>query len=155
MAADVRFTVKKAVDEQALVPANINDDLEKKFIKKSRSSSIKLIPVSLLVAAIVIVIMFLLIYFLRLVAISTIGFLCVIFPIYAVYDAFATSKALKNHDYEFFYGEVVGKTDNGNYQIRGLGELKISTLFGKKEYYAGDRAIVARLKDELHLISEE
>ncbi|MCR4558240.1 MAG: hypothetical protein K5779_10515 [Saccharofermentans sp.] len=155
MAADVRFTVKKAVDEQALVPANINEDLEKKFIKKSRSSSIKLIPVSLLVAAIVIVIMFLLIYFLRLVAISTIGFLCVIFPIYAVYDAFATSKVLKNHDYEFFYGEVVGKTDNGNYQIRGLDELKISILFGKKEYYAGERVIISRLKDELHLISEE
>ena len=155
MAADVRFTVKKAVDEQALVPANVSEELEKRFIKKSRSSSIKLIPISLLVAAIVLVIMFLLIYFLRLVAISTIGFLCVIFPIYAVYDAFATSKALKNHDYEFFYGEVVGKTDNGNYQIRGLEELKISTLFGKKEYYAGDRTIVARLKDELRLISEE
>lgn len=155
MAADVRFTVKKAVDEQALVPANVSEELEKRFIKESRSSSIKLIPISLLVAAIVLVIMFLLIYFLRLVAISTIGFLCVIFPIYAVYDAFATSKALKNHDYEFFYGEVVGKTDNGNYQIRGLEELKISTLFGKKEYYAGDRTIVARLKDELRLISEE
>ena len=155
MAADVRFTVKKAVDEQALVPANVSEELEKRFIKKSRSSSIKLIPISLLVAAIVLVIMFLLIYFLRLVAISTIGFLCVIFPIYAVYDAFATSKALKNHDYEFFYGEVVGKTDNGNYQIRGLEELKISTLFDKKEYYAGDRTIVARLKDELRLISEE
>ena len=155
MAADVRFTVKKAVDEQALVPANVNEELEKRFIKKSRSSSIKLIPISLLVAAIVLVIMLLLIYFLRLVAISTIGFLCVIFPIYAVYDAFATSKALKNHDYEFFYGEVVGKTDNGNYQIRGLGELKISTLFGKKEYYAGERVIIARLKDELRLISEE
>ena len=47
------------------------------------------------------------------------------------------------------------KTDNGNYQIKGLEEQKISVLFGKKEYNAGDRAIVARIKDDLNIISEE
>ena len=155
MASDVKFQVKKAADEQVLIPAAVNEEFEQKFIKKARAASIKLIPISFLVAAIVIVILFLLVYFLRLIAISTIGLLCIIFPIYAIYDAFATSKAIKNHDYEFFYGEVVNKTDNGNYQIKGLEEQKISVLFGKKEYNAGDRAIVARIKDDLNIISEE
>ena len=155
MAADVKFTVKKAMDDQTLIPANVSEDLEKRFIKKARSESIKLIPISFIVSAVVITILFLLVYFLKLLTISTIALFCIIFPIYAIYDAFATSKAIKNHDYEFFYGEITGKTDSGNYQIRGLEELKISTLLGKKDYNAGDRAIVARLKDELSLISEE
>ena len=155
MASDVKFQVKKAADEQVLIPATISEELEQKFVKKARASSIKLIPISFAVAAVVLAIIFALIYFLRLLAISTIAILCIIFPIYAICDAFATSKAIKNHDYEFFYGEVVNKTDNGNYEIKGLGDLKIGVLFGKKEYNAGDKAIVARIKDDLNLISEE
>ena len=155
MAADVKFSVKKALDEQDLIPTNVSEELEKKFIKKARSSSIKLIPISFIAAAIVVVIIFLLIYFLKLLAISTIGILFVIFPIYAIYDAFATSKAIKNHDYEFFYGEIAVKTDAGNYIIKGLEEHKISPLLGKKDYNAGDKAVVARIKDELSLIAEE
>ena len=123
--------------------------------KRPINPAIKLIPISFIVAAVVLVILFLLVYFLKLLAISTIALFCIIFPIYAIYDAFATSKAVKNHDYEFYYGEVVNKTDNGNYQIKGLGNLKVAVLLGKKEYNAGDRVIVARLKDELNIISEE
>ena len=148
MASDVKFQVKKATDEQVLIPATISEELEQKFVKKARSSSIKLIPISFIVAAVVLTILFLLVYFLKLLA-------CIIFPIYAIYDAIATSKAIKNHDYEFFYGEIVNKTDNGNYQIKGLEDQKISVLFGKKEYNAGDKAIVARIKDDLNLISED
>ncbi len=155
MASDVKFQVKKAVDEQALIPATISEEFEQKFIKKARSSSIKLIPISFIVAAVVLAILFALVYFLRLLAISTIAILFIIFPIYSIYDAIATSKAIRNHDYEFFYGEVINKTDNGNYQIKGLGDLKISVLFGKKDYNPGDKAVVARIKDDLNLISEE
>lgn len=155
MASDVKFQVNKAAADQELIPAVLNEEFEKKFIKKAKSSAIKLIPISFIVAAVVLVILFLLVYFLKLLAISTIALFCIIFPIYAIYDAFATSKAVKNHDYEFYYGEVVNKTDNGNYQIKGLGDLKVAVLLGKKEYNAGDRVIVARLKDELNIISEE
>ena len=133
MAADVKFTVKKATDDQVLIPATVSEDLEQTFVKKARAFSIKLIPVSILVAAIVLALVILAV----------------------IYDAFATSKAIKNHDYEFFYGEIIGKTDSGNYVVRGLEELKIGVLFGKKEYNAGDRALVARIKDDLNIISEE
>lgn len=155
MAADVKFSVKKATADQSLIPANVNGDLEQKFIKKAKADSIKLIPIAFGVSAVVIAIIVLLIYFLRIIAISTLAVFCIILPIYGIYDAIATSKAVKNHDYEFFYGEVTGKTDNGNYIIKGLEEQKISVLLGKKEYNAGDRVIVARIKDDLHLISEE
>ena len=99
MASDVKFTVNKLTGDQVLIPATISEDLEQRFLKKAKSSSIKLIPVSFIVAAIVIVIAFLLIYFLKILAISTLGLISIVFPIYAIYDAFATSKAIKNHDY--------------------------------------------------------
>ena len=155
MAADVKFSVNKAASEQFLIPATVSEELERKFLKKSKTSSITLIPVSFLVSAIVLAILIVLVYFLKRVFISFMAIFCVFFPIYAIYNAFATSKAIKKHDYEFFYGEILDKTDNGNYMVKGLGDLKIPVLFGKKEYNAGDRAIVARIKDELNIISEE
>ena len=155
MAAEVKFTVKKAIDDQLLTPASVSEELEQTFIKKARASSIKLIPVSFIVSAIVIGIIFLLVYFLNIFAISWIGFLCIIFPIFAIVDCFATSKAIKQKDYEFFYGEIAGKDDNGSYQIKGLDEFKMSPLFGKKDYNPGDKALVARIKNDLNIISEE
>lgn len=155
MAADVKFTVNKAKDEQALIPATVSEELETKFVKKTKSSSIKLIPISFIVAVVILAIIFVVVYFFNRLIISALALFCIFFPIYSIYDAIATSKALKNHDYEFFYGEVIGKTDSGNYVIRGLEECKIGVLFGKKEYNAGDRAIIARVKDDLSIISEE
>ena len=35
MAADVKFTVKKATDEQALIPATVSEELETEFVKKT------------------------------------------------------------------------------------------------------------------------
>ena len=155
MAADVKFTVKKAMDEQALIPATVSEELETQFVKKAKSFSIKLIPISFIVAAVILAIIFVVVYFLNRLIISALALFCIILPIYSIYDAIATSKALKNHDYEFFYGKVIGKTDSGNYVIKGLEECKIGVLFGKKEYNAGDRAIIARVKDDLSIISEE
>ncbi len=154
MASDVKSQVKDAVDKQYLTPVTVSDELQEKFIKKSRSSSIKLLPVSIIVSAVVLVILILLIYFMRFFIISTLGLLCIVFPIYAVYNIFATAKAIKNHDYEFFSGEVIDKTDKG-YTVRGLEGQNISAFIGKKEYNPGERVIVARLNDELNLISEE
>ena len=155
MAADVRTTVKTAAEGQFLVPVTISEELEQKFLKKTKSSAIKLIPVTFIVAAIVLGILFLLVYFLKILAISTIAIFCIIFPIYGIYDAIATSKAIKNHDYEFFYGEIAGKTDNGNYKVKGIEELVVRPLLCKKDYNAGEKAIIARLKDDLSLIVED
>ena len=154
MAADVKFSVKNAVSKQYLTPVSVSEELQLEFIKKSRSSSWKLLPVSIIVSAVVLVILFLLIYFLRFFVISFLGIMCIAFPIFAVYNIFATAKAIKNQDYEFLSGEIVGKTDNGNYKVRGLEELAIPAFIGKKDYNPGERVIVARLNDELNLISE-
>ncbi len=154
MAADVKFSVKDAVGKQLLAPVTVSDELKDKFLKKSRSSSWKLLPVSIIVSAVIILLVVLAIVFLSRFVFSLIGIIGVFFPIFAVYNIFATAKAIKNQDYEFLAGEVVGKTDTG-YQIRGLEAHNISAFIGKKEYNPGDRAIVARLGDDLNLISEE
>ncbi len=154
MASDVKFSVKDAVGKQELTPATVSEELQQAFIKKSRAASWKLLPVSIIVSAVVLVILILVIYFLRFFIVSALGLFCIFFPIFAVYNIFATAKAIKNHDYEFLAGEIVGKTDSG-YKVRGLEEHNISPLIGKKEYNPGERVIVARLNDELSLISEE
>lgn len=154
MASDVKFAVKDAVGKQHLTPVSVSEELQQEFIKKSRSASWKLLPVSIIVSAVVLVILFLLVYFLRFFVISAIGIFCIIFPFYAVYNIFATSKAIKNQDYEFLSGEITGKTDNGNYQVLGLEGHNIPAFIGKKDYNPGERVIVARLNDELNLISE-
>ena len=154
MASDVKFSVKDALSKQYLAPAAVSEELQQEFIRKSRSTSWKLLPVSIIVSAVVSIILFLLVYFLRFFVISAIGIFCIIFPIYAVYNIFATSKAIKNQDYEFLSGEIVGKTDNGNYKVRGLEDQAIPAFIGKKDYDPGERVIVARLNDELNLISE-
>lgn len=154
MAADVKFSVKDAVGKQFLTPVSVSDELRDKFLKKSRAFSWKLLPISIIVFVVVAVISILILMFLNRVVFSLLGILCIFFPIFAVYNIFATAKAIKNHDYEFLSGEVVGKTDSG-YQIRGLEAHNISAFMGKTEYNPGDRAIVARLGDDLNLISEE
>ena len=155
MAADAKFAIKDAVGKQLLSPVTVSEELEQKFVKKARSSSIKLVPISIIVSVVILTIAVLLVIFLNRVVFSAIGIIAVFFPFYAIYDMFATGKALKNHDYEFLTGEVIGKTDNGNYIIRGLEGLPIAIMFGKKEYNPGETAIVARVKDDLNLISEE
>lgn len=154
MASDVKFSVKDALNKQFLTPATVSEELQEKFIKKSRSASWKLLPVSIIVSAVVLLILILVIYFLRFFIVSALGLFCIFFPIFAVYNIFATAKAIKNHDYEFLSGEVVGKTDSG-YQVRGLEGHNISTFIGKKDYNPGERVIVARLNDELNIIAEE
>lgn len=154
MAADVKFSVKDATLKQQLLPVTVSEELENKFLKKSRSSSWKLIPATIVLSIIVCVILFLLIYFLRFFVISALGIFAIFAPIYAVYNVFATANAIKKHDYEFLEGSVVGKTDNG-YKVLGLEDHNIAVLFGKKEYGPGDKVIVARLNDDLSIISEE
>ncbi len=95
MASDVKFAVKDAVGKQVLTPVTVSDELRDEFIKKSRSSSWKLLPVSLIVSAVVLTIVFLIVYYLGLFIVSTIGLLCVIFPFYAVYNLFIRSEDLK------------------------------------------------------------
>ena len=154
MAADVKFTIKDMVGKQVLAPVTVSEELEKEFIKKSRSSSWKLLPVSIIVSVLVLTVIILLVYFLRLFIISTLALIAIAFPIFAVYNVFATAKAIRNEDYEFVTGEIVGKTDSG-YQVRGLEEHNINPLIGKKEYDPGEKVIIARLNDELSIIAEK
>ena len=155
MASDVKFAIEKATADQVLAPATVSEELEQSFLKKEKSSSIKMIPISFVVSVVVIGIAVLLVVFLKRFVISFIGLVSVVYPIYAIYDAVATSKAIKNHDYGFFYGEIISKNDSGAYQVKGLEGHDIPVLLGKKDYSAGDKVIVARVKDDLNIVAEE
>ena len=154
MANDVKFTIKDSVQKQVLTPVTVSDELRDTFINKSRSSSWKLLPVSIILSAVILGIVFLIVYFLNRLFVSIFGLACVFMPIFAIYNIFATAKAIKNNDYEFVSGQIVGKTDNG-YQVRGLEGHDIHPFIGKKEYNPGEQVIVARLNDDLNLISED
>lgn len=153
MASDVKFAFKDGISKQVLSPVTVSDELRDKFLKKAKADAVKLIPVSILLCVLVFGVVFLLIYFLDLLVFSLGALLFAIYPFYSVYNLIATSKAIKNQDYEFVAGQVMGKTDKG-YQVAGLEGHNIPAYIGKKEYGPGETAIVARLNDELHLISE-
>ena len=154
MATDVKFAIKDSIQNQVVTPVTVSDEMRDAFLKKSRSASWKLLPVSIILCAVVLTIAFLIVYFLNRILISAIALLFVVLPFYAVYNIFATAKAIKNQDYEFVSGQIVGKTDSG-YQVRGLEGHNISPFIGKKDYNPGEQVIVARLRDDLSLISEE
>jgi len=80
MAADVKFSVKAAVENQALVNVTVSEELEKRFIKKSRSAAWKLIPSSIIVSVVVIAIIILLAHFLRRIFFSLAAILIIFFP---------------------------------------------------------------------------
>lgn len=154
MASDVKFAIKDSVQKQLLTPVTVSDELKDEFIRKSRSSSWKLLPVSIIFSAVVLVIVFLIIYFLNRLFISVLGLIAVFMPFFAVYNIFATAKAIKNQDYEFVSGQITGKNDNG-YQVAGLEGHNIHPFIGRKEYNPGEQVIVARLNSDLNLISED
>lgn len=155
MASDVNFALNAAKTAQAVIPTTISEELEGKFLKKFKSSSITLIPISIVVAVVVIAILVAVVYFLNRVVIGFFALVVPFYPIYAVYNAISMSNAIKKHDYEFFYATVVGKNDNGSYILGGLEGQSVAVLLGKKDYNAGDKVLVGRVKDELNILAEE
>ena len=152
---EVKDSVNRAVNNQSLFPITVDKNLEDKFIKKTKSSALVLIPVSIIAVIVMAAIIYVLYNYVGFVRIRFFVIVVFLFPIYAVYNLFSTFGAIKKHDYHFFVGDVLGKTEYDNYVIRGLEDQKISVLFGRKEYGPGERVIVARVKDELNLISAD
>ncbi len=153
MASDVKFAIKDSVQKMTLTPVTVSDELKDEFIKKSRSASWKILPISIVFSIVVIAIVAAIIYFFNRLFISVLGVIAVGMPFFAVYNIFATAKAIKNQDYEFVSGQIIGKNDNG-YQVAGLEGHNITAFIGKKEYNPGEQAIIARLGSDLNLISE-
>lgn len=154
MASDVKFSVKDGIGKQLFAPVTVSEELQARFLKKSRSTAIILIPISIVVCALVIGFSALIIYFFNRIFISIVMLGILAYPAFAVYNLITTFKAIKNHDYEFFSGQIVGKNDKG-YVVRGLEGHNISVMFGKEDYNPGEFAIIARLGDDLDLVSED
>lgn len=153
MAADLKFSVKSAMNNQMIRPVAVSEETRQKFLKQSKAAAWKFLPASIVISVVVSVILYLIVHYLRRYVISFFALIAVILPFYAVYNIVATGKAIRNNDYEFFEGVIIGKTDSG-YKIRGLEEHNASVLLGKRDYEPGEMAVVARLNDELSLISE-
>ncbi|MBQ4271573.1 MAG: hypothetical protein II718_07080, partial [Clostridiales bacterium] len=82
--------------------------------------------------------------------------LCLLFPVFAVYNFFSTMSAIRKDDIEFYMGQIAGKTDKG-YKVRGLEALDLNYLNKMKpatDPGMGDNVIIARIKDEYNLIAE-
>ena len=60
---------------------------------------------------------------------------------------------IRNKDYGFYEGEIVDTYRDG-YQILGFEDDATLVLFGRKNYARGDKVIVARMGEDLRIISE-
>ncbi|MBR6960632.1 MAG: hypothetical protein IKH76_09170 [Clostridiales bacterium] len=157
MARDTKWAVREALDSGMISKISVEEDKEKKIISNERGLSVKIFIASLIVLAVAITIVALIIIYAHVVIYSlkmVIAYLFIlIFPIYAVYNIFATAGSIRKGDYEFLSGEVITKTDKG-YKIKGLEDLDLSYLAKFKpaeEPKAGDQVKMFRIKDELHM----
>ncbi|MBP5180375.1 MAG: hypothetical protein J6127_03695 [Clostridiales bacterium] len=154
MASDVKFAVKDGMGKQLFAPVTVSEELQERYLKRSKSTAIGLIPISIVACALVIGFSALIIYFFHRFLISVLILGILAYPAFAVYNLISTFKAIKNRDYEFFSGQIIGKNDKG-YVVKGLEDQNIVVMLGKDDYNPGEFATIARLGSSLDLISED
>lgn len=157
MARDTKWAVREAEEKGFISKITVDEDVQKKLLKNSRSGSFKMLFGSLIIAAIAVAIVVALIVFANVVIFSVkmlfLYLMILALPIFAVYNIFATAKALKNGDYDFHSGEIITKTDKG-YKVKGLEDLDLGFLMiakPKTELKGGDQVKIFRMNDEVHL----
>ena len=157
MARDTKWAVREALEQGAISKISVEEDKEKKILSNEKSGSVKIFFASLIVLAVAVTIFALIIIYAHVVIYSLkmiIAYIFIlIFPIYAVYNIFATAGSIKKGDYEFLSGEVITKTDKG-YKVKGLEDLDLSYIGKFKpadEPNAGAQVKMFRINDELHM----
>ncbi len=160
MAADAKFTINEAVKANIISKISVSEELKKRFIGSQKATALLLLPASILVFAVVLGLIILFVsvlhFFVFSIKILLFVILCLLFPVFAVYNFFSTMSAIRKDDIEFYMGQIAGKTDKG-YKVRGLEALDLNYLNKMKpatDPGMGDNVIIARIKDEYNLIAE-
>ena len=157
MITDARKAVEQATEQNLLVPFIPDEETKKKFLKSQKKGALQILlgSVCLLLLAVFVVVLLVsithvIVFSLRIAAILLI---ILLLPIYGVYNIFSVGSSIRKGDYAFYLGEVT--VFNGDsYIIRGLedGQLHFAVKPQDASLTAGNRVIVARLKDELSLL---
>lgn len=157
---DIKTQIQNAVSQGLLQPVTLSEEKIKAFCAKQRSSAIKLFLGSIVLILAVALLAFLFISVFHVIVYSIkiiLGLLLVLlFPIFAIYNIFSTIGTISKKNYDFYEGEVFGMTEKG-YKIRGLESADINFLFPRKDkpnLTPGEKAIVARFKEELSLLEK-
>ena len=157
MARDIKWALKEAEEKGEISKITVEEDVSKKLISNERAASVKMFIASIIVLVIAVAIVVAIIAFANVVIYSfkmiILYLLIIAFPIYALYNIFATAKAIKKGDYDFYCGEIITKTDKG-YKIKGLEDQDLDYVLiakPKEEPKTGDKAKIFRCNDSMNL----
>lgn len=151
----VKKNIDKAVSEQYLTCISVDEKTKKRFIRYKLGTAFMLILVSFAVAAIA---AFLLYFVFGRMHHGRGAFpllIALVYPVFAIHNFIKNIVSIKKGDIGFYSGEIVNKYDDG-YVIRGLHYHLgyIEKMKPENEPLIGDRVIIARLMNEISLVSE-
>ena len=151
---DIRFRIKTLIETGRLKPVEVSDELRKRFLRRFIT-----LPVKALLAGVVLSIAagfalgFVAKYKLLLYLCAGIIAVTVLLGFITVWHMLWSALNIRNKDYGFYEGEIVDTYRDG-YQILGFEDDATLVLFGRKNYARGDKVIVARMGEDLRIISE-
>lgn len=151
----VKKNIDKAVSEQFLTCISVSEKTKKRFIRYKIGMAFMLVLVSFAVAAIAACLLYFVVSRMHHSRGTFSLLIALVFPLYAIYDFIKTIVSIIKGDIGFYSGEIVNKYEDG-YVLRGvhyhLGYIE--KMKPEHEPLIGDRVILARLMNEISLISE-
>ncbi len=151
----VKKNIDKAVSEQFLTCISVSEKTKKRFIRYKIGMAFMLVIVSFAVAAIAACLLYFVVSRMHHSRGTFSLLIALIFPLYAIYDFIKTIVSIIKGDIGFYSGEIVNKYEDG-YVLRGvhyhLGYIE--KMKPENEPIIGDRVIIARLMNEISLVSE-
>ena len=151
---DIRFRIKTLIETGRLKPVEVSDELRKRFLRRFVTLPVKalLIGIGLSIVA-GIALGFVAKYKLLLYLCAGIIAVTIFLGFITVWHMLWVALNIRNKDYGFYEGEIVDTYRDG-YQILGIEDDATLVLFGRKNYARGDKVIVARMGEDLRIISE-
>ncbi|MBO4927671.1 MAG: hypothetical protein J5379_05410 [Clostridiales bacterium] len=161
MTRSSKTALSEASSSGAIQKTEVSDDFLRSFFSKSRKSSWGILIGTLVAFAVAVLIAWLLISKARIIIFSAkiviFFLLCLIAPIYGVYNIFTTASAIRKRDCEFYYGTYRGEKDDHSAIVNGLEDQTLHFSDNKEcdlDPAPGCRVIIARLNDDLSLFRD-
>lgn len=151
---DIRFRIKTLIETGRLKPVEVSDGLRKRYLRRFVTLPVKALLIGIGLSIVVgFAPGFVAKYKLLLYLCAGIIAVTILLGVITVWHMIDAALNIRNKDYGFYEGEIVDTYRNG-YQILGIEDDVTLVLFGRKNYARGDKVIVARMGEDLRIISE-
>ena len=151
---DMRFRVKTLIETNRLTPVDVGAKLQKRYFVR-----FLLMPIKAFLTGIVLSIaswialdyvgQFALFRYIA----GAIIAVTILLGVITVWHVVDTAVKILRRDYGFYESAIVDTSRNG-YQLLGIEDGVTLVLFGRKDYTPGEKVLIARMGEDLRIISE-